>query len=36
MVTFVEGDPKTRFSIANTQRSRGGHESIPLIDPLYP
>ena len=33
MVTLVEGDQKTPFSIATY---RGGRYSIPWIAPLYP
>ena len=36
MVTFVEGDLKSPFSIATTLRCRGGHYSIPWIASLYP
>ena len=35
LATLVEGDPKAPFSIATTQRCRGGHYSIPGIAPLY-
>ena len=34
--TRVEGDPKAPFSIATTERCRGGHYSFPWIAPLYP
>ena len=30
-MTVVEGDPKSPFSIASTQRSRGGHYSFSLV-----
>ena len=36
MATLAEGDPTAKFSIATTPMCRGGHYSIPLIDPLYP
>ena len=36
LVTLIEGDLKTPFSIATTPRCRGGHYSIPRIAPLYP
>ena len=36
LATLVEGDPKIPFSIATTQRCRGGRYSIPWIAPLYP
>ena len=36
LATIVEGDPKAPFSIATTQRCRGGRYSIPRIAPLYP
>ena len=32
----VGGDRKAPFSIASTQRSRGGRHSFPWIPPLYP
>ena len=35
-VTIVEGDPKASFSIATTQRCRGGRYTLPWIAPLYP
>ena len=35
LVPLVEGDLKAPFSIATTQRCRGGHYSIPWIAPLY-
>ena len=35
LVTVVEGDPKDPFSIASTQRSKGGRNSFPWIAPLY-
>ena len=35
LATLVEGDPKAPFSIATTQRCRGGRYSIPRIAPLY-
>ena len=34
--TLVEGDQKAPFSIATTQRCRGGRHSFPWIAPLYP
>ena len=36
LVTVVEGDPKTPFTIATTPRCRGGRYSFPRIAPLYP
>ena len=36
LVTVVEGDPKTPFSIATTPRCRGGRYSFPWIVPFYP
>ena len=36
LATLVEGDPKSPFSIAITLSRRGGHNSFPLIAPLYP
>ena len=36
MATIVEGDQKAPFSIATTQRCRGGRNSFPWIAPLYP
>ena len=36
LATIVEGDPKVPFSIATTQRCRGGRYSFPWIAPLYP
>ena len=36
LVTLVEGDPKTPFSIATTPRCRGGCYFIPWIVSLYP
>ena len=36
LVTLVEGDPKSPFSIATTPRCRGEGYSFPWIDPLYP
>ena len=34
-MTVVEGDQKVPFSIATTQRSRGGRYSFPWIAPFY-
>ena len=36
LLTVVEGDPKSSFLIATTPRCREGHNSFPMIDPLYP
>ena len=36
LATVVKGDPQAPFSIATTQRCRGGHYSIPWIAPLCP
>ena len=36
LVTLVEGDPKTPFSIAAPPRYRKGCYSFPWIAPLYP
>ncbi len=35
LMTVVEGDQKAPFSIATTQRCRGGRYSFPRIAPLY-
>ena len=36
LATVVESDQKAPFSIATTQRCRGGRYSFPWIAPLYP
>ena len=36
LATVVEGNPNAPFSIATTPRCRGGGNSFPRIDPLYP
>ena len=36
LATIVKGDQKVPFSIASTQRCRGGRYSFPWIAPLYP
>ena len=36
LATVVEGDQKAPFSIATTQRCRGGRYSFPWVAPLYP
>ena len=35
-MTVVKGEPKAPFSIATTQRCRGGCYNILWIAPLYP
>ena len=36
LANIVEGDPNAPFSIATTQRCRGGLYSFPWIVPLHP
>ena len=36
LVTAVVGNPKFPFFIATTPRCRGGRNSFPKIDQLYP
>ena len=36
LATVVKSDPKAPFSIATTQRCKGGRYSFPWIAPLYP
>ena len=36
LATVIEGNQKAPFSIATTQRCKGGHYSFPRIAPLYP
>ena len=36
LATIVEDDHKAPFSIATTLSCRGGRDSFPWINPLYP